>query len=43
MGVLLPDLLAYQEAKSTAKCPRSRIGSWKRVEVIWKKLLLGTQ
>lgn len=43
LGVLLLDLLAYQEAKSTAKCPRSRIGNWRRMEVIWKKLLLGTQ
>lgn len=35
--VLHPDLVADEETKSTAKCPRSGIGSWKRMEVFWKK------
>lgn len=43
LGAILPDILADQEVKATTECPRSRIGSWRKMEVIWKKPLLGTQ
>ena len=39
MGAVL--LLADQEAKPTADCPASRVGSWRRMEVIWKKVSVG--
>lgn len=34
-------LFADQEAESAVEYPSSRIGSWRGMEVIWKKSLLG--